>query len=74
MAPAPVKPTVPLSTLEALDIRVGTIESVEDVAKSDKLVRLIVDFGDHKRTILAGIRKTAKKNPWHPRSEASAAC
>jgi tRNA-binding protein len=57
MTPAPVKLLVPLSTLEALDVRVGTIESVEDVAKSDKLVRLIVDFGDHKRTILAGMKK-----------------
>lgn len=30
--------------------------SVEDVPKSRKLVRLIVDFGDHQRRIIAGIR------------------
>lgn len=40
----------------------GTIESVEDIDKSDKLVRLIVDFGDHKRTILSGI-KQERENP-----------
>jgi tRNA-binding protein len=57
MAPAPVKPTVPLSALAALDIRVGTIVAVEEVPKSEKLMRLVVSFGDHTRTILAGIKK-----------------
>jgi methionine--tRNA ligase beta chain len=57
MTPAPIKPLVPVSALEALDIRVGTIEAVEDVPRSDKLVRLTVDFGDHKRRILAGMKK-----------------
>ena len=57
MTPAPIKPTVPLSALDALDIRIGRIEAVEDVVKSDKLVRLQVNFGDHRRTILAGMKK-----------------
>jgi len=57
MTPAPVKPTVPLATLEALDVRAGTIESVEDVAGSRKLVRLVVNFGDHRRTVLAGVKQ-----------------
>jgi methionine--tRNA ligase beta chain len=56
MTPSPIKPTVPLSALEALDIRVGTIEAVEDVPNSRKLVRLIVNFGDRRRTILAGMK------------------
>ena len=55
--PAAVKPNVPFSALETLDIRVGTIEHVEDVAKSEKLVKLIVNFGDHTRAILAGMKK-----------------
>ncbi len=38
--PAPVKPIVPFSALEALDIRVGTIERVEEVPRSEKLMRL----------------------------------
>jgi methionine--tRNA ligase beta chain len=62
MTLAPVKPTVGLSALEALDIRVGTIESVEDVPKSAKLVRLMVSFGDHRRTVLAGM-KQERANP-----------
>jgi methionine--tRNA ligase beta chain len=56
-APAPIKPPVPISALEALDIRVGQIVAVENVASSSKLVRLRVSFGDHTRTILAGLRK-----------------
>jgi methionine--tRNA ligase beta chain len=57
MKPEPVKPTVPFDVLEKVDIRVGTIESVEDVPQSGKLMRLHVDFGDMKRTILAGIKR-----------------
>jgi tRNA-binding protein len=62
MHPAPVKPAIPFSLFEQIDIRVGTIAHVEDVAKSDKLVRLVVDFGDHTRRILAGIKKE-RENP-----------
>ena len=61
-APAPLKPTVSIAALEALDIRVGTIEHVEEVPRSDKLMKLTVNFGDHSRTILAGIRKE-RENP-----------
>jgi len=46
-----------MEALEALDIRVGTIERVEEVPRSDKLMKLTVNFGDHSRTILAGIKK-----------------
>ena len=60
--PAPVKPLVTIEALEALDIRVGTIERVEEVARSEKLMKLTVNFGDHTRTILAGIRKE-RDNP-----------
>ena len=62
MKPSPVKPTVPRSALDALDIRVGTIESVEDVPDSRKLLRLTVNFGDHRRTILSGM-KGERPNP-----------
>ncbi len=60
--PAPVKPIAAIAALEALDIRVGTIERVEDVPRSEKLVKLTVNFGDHSRTILAGIKKE-RENP-----------
>ena len=54
---APVKPTVPMSAIEAIDIRVGTIQAVDDVASSKKLLRLTVGFGDHTRSILAGMKQ-----------------
>jgi len=57
MTPAPVKPPIPVSALEAIDVRVGTIQRVEDVPKSDRLLRLTVGFGDHVRTILAGMKR-----------------
>jgi len=60
--PAPVKPVVPIAVLESLDIRIGTIERVEGIPRSDKLMKLTVNFGDHSRTILAGIRKE-RDNP-----------
>jgi len=60
--PAPVKPIVLITALESLDIRIGTIERVEDIPHSDKLMKLIVNFGDHSRTILAGIKKE-RANP-----------
>jgi tRNA-binding protein len=56
----PVKPTIPFSDLDKLDIRVGRIEKVEDIEKSDKLVRLTVNFGDFKRNILVGLKKERK--------------
>ena len=59
---APIKPTISLGILDKIDIRVGTIELVEDVQGSDKLVKLAVDFGDHKRSILVGM-KQERQNP-----------
>ena len=57
MTTAPIKPEVGHEVLDLLDIRVGTIVAVEDVPKAAKLVRLVVDFGDHRRRILAGMKK-----------------
>ena len=55
--PAPIKPIASVDDLEKLDVRIGTIREVQDVAESDKLVRLRVDFGDHQRTILVGMKR-----------------
>jgi len=60
--PAPIKPTISFDIYDKIDIRVGTIERVEDIPRSNKLVRFTVDFGDHKRKILAGI-KQERENP-----------
>jgi len=57
MTPAPVKPLIAAEILSQLDIRVGSIKSVEDVPGADKLVQLRVNFGDHTRTIVAGLKQ-----------------
>jgi len=57
MTPAPIKATITIDLLNQVDIRVGTIESVGEVAGSDKLVALQVQFGDHSRTIVAGLKQ-----------------
>lgn len=54
---APVKDEVGIDAVAALDVRVGTVIAVGDVPGSGKLVRLDVDFGDFRRTILAGMKK-----------------
>lgn len=51
-----MKPTIAPDHLEAVDVRVGTIRAVEELEGSRSLVRLRVDFGDHRRTILAGLK------------------
>ena len=62
MNPSPVKPAIKLDVLNQIDVRVGTILAVSDVPNSDNLMQLRVDFGDHQRTIVAGIKKE-RENP-----------
>jgi len=57
MNPAPIKPVITIDILNQVDIRVGTIQRVEEVPRSEKLVRLVVNFGDHTRSILAGMKQ-----------------
>ncbi len=54
---APVKPEIALADLEKIDIRVGRIIAVQEVADSQKLVKLVVEFGDRRRTILSGMKQ-----------------
>ncbi|MFO8164049.1 MAG: hypothetical protein R6T98_05900 [Desulfatiglandales bacterium] len=62
MKPAPVKNIISFEDFEKVDILIGTITSVLEVAKSNRLMKLIVDFGDHTRSIIAGI-KQERANP-----------
>lgn len=62
MKQAPIKDPISYDDFAKLDIRVGTILEVAEVEKSDKLMKLRVDFGDHTRSILAGI-KQERDNP-----------
>lgn len=59
---APIKDEISFYDFSKIDIRVGQIVEVNEVAKSDKLMKLTVDFGDHTRSILAGI-KQERENP-----------
>ncbi|SRR6266403_758013 len=61
--PAPLKPVISFAEIDRIDIRVGTIVAVDEIAGSDKLLRLTVDFGDHRRIILAGMKQERE----HPR-------
>ena len=57
MDPAPIKDTIEFADLDKVDVRVGTIEAVDDLPHSKKLVRLTVNIGSETRTILAGIKE-----------------
>lgn len=52
-----VKPNITLDVLDKVDVRVGTIVGVEDIKKSDKMIKLVVDFGEFTRNILVGMKK-----------------
>lgn len=40
-----------------IEMRVGRVEEAGGVEGSEKLIRLVVDFGDEKRVIFTGVRK-----------------
>lgn len=53
----PLKPEIVFDDFAKLDIRVGTVVAAERMPKSDKLLKLTVNSGLDKRTILSGIAK-----------------
>jgi len=57
-----IKQNIKMEDLNKIDIRVGEIISVEDIEKSDKMVKLEVDFGSFRRIILVGMKKE-RENP-----------
>ena len=62
MTPAPIKEIISFRDLQKIDLRIGTITAVDDVPDSKKLIAMMVSFGDHTRTILAGM-KQERQNP-----------
>ncbi len=52
---ANVKPEIVFDDFAKIDLRVGTIVAAEKVEKADKLLKLEVDLGFEKRTIVSGI-------------------
>lgn len=52
---AEAKAVIEFDDFAKLDLRVGTILEAEKVAKADKLLKLLVDIGTEKRTVVSGI-------------------
>jgi methionyl-tRNA synthetase len=52
---SPLKPTIQFDDFAKIDLKVGTILSAEKVEKADKLLKLEIDLGFEKRTIVSGI-------------------
>ena len=50
-----LKPQIEFDDFSKLDLKVGTILAAEKVEKADKLLKLEVDLGSEKRTIVSGI-------------------
>jgi tRNA-binding protein len=62
ITPAPIKAAITPDVLERVDVRVGTIVAVHDVAGSNRLVQMQVDFGDAVKTVVVGM-KQERANP-----------
>lgn len=56
----PLKEEIGFEDFMKLDIRTGTIIEAEPVPKTDKLLKLLVDIGVEKRTIVSGIAQDFK--------------
>jgi len=50
-----IKPVIQYDDFAKLDLKVATITAAEKVQKADKLLKLEVDLGFEKRTIVSGI-------------------
>ncbi|MBD3196816.1 MAG: methionine--tRNA ligase [Candidatus Lokiarchaeota archaeon] len=48
------------NNFKKLDIRIATVEEVEDVPKADKLYKLTINVGEEKRTLAAGLAEYYK--------------
>lgn len=55
--PAAQKLEIPVEIADRVDLRIGTIVDLAPIPGADRLMRLTVDFGTEKRTVVAGIRE-----------------
>jgi len=54
-AKTPAKPEIQFEDFAKIELKIGTITAAEKVAKADKLLKLEIDLGTEKRTIVSGI-------------------
>ncbi|MCW3788425.1 methionine--tRNA ligase [Plebeiibacterium sediminum] len=57
---APAKENISFDDFTKMDIRIGTILEAEKVAKTKKLLKLLIDTGIDKRTVVSGIAEYYK--------------
>lgn len=57
-----IKPIIQFDDFAKIDLRTGTIVSAEKVEKADKLLKLEIDLGFEKRTIVSGIAQQFDPN------------
>jgi len=48
---------VDIADFKKLEIKIGTVIESDAVTDTDKLIKLTIDFGDEKRTVLTAIRE-----------------
>jgi len=53
-----LKPEIAFEDVTRLDLRVATVIAAENIPKANKLLKLTVDLGEEKRTVVAGIAKS----------------
>ena len=54
--PSAQKPEIPADVADKVDLRIGTIVDIVEVPNANRLMKLTVDFGTDRRTVIAGIR------------------
>ena len=54
--PSEQKAEIPLDVAARVDLRVGTIVDIVPIPDADRLMKLTVDFGSDRRTVIAGVR------------------
>jgi methionyl-tRNA synthetase len=54
----PLKESITIDDVKKLDLRVGQILEAESVPKSKKLLKLLIDIGFEKRTVISGIAES----------------
>jgi len=55
--PSPAATPISIDDFARVDLRVARIVEASEVEGADKLLRLVVDLGDQRRTVFAGIRQ-----------------
>ena len=55
-----MKPEISYEDFDKIDFRVATITEAEDLPKSKKLLKLTLDLGFEKRTVVSGIKNHYK--------------